>query len=294
MYVDQCAWRVLHAASRTASGGDCFFVVQDLFGGEGVLVKMATAATEPIRIRTEGLAARVTTVDKHDIYHISDVDFSSSSPRPLMTITTTMKEVIQFAPFDHTQSRQKSELSPGGSACAKTGSLDEPENKQPDHVASGRFITISAELPCYPEDHLDASAGVLDVDETDTTLPTEEAPQGGCLDETNGPGEAAVLDKVLDKSDSTSSSNGTAENSPSTPSPSRPPAIEAIDTASNQARTRQRPSAFRSPVPASPLRSSKLLATLGTDKGVETDFNWQESPEAYPKTPSGKKGGRKG
>lgn len=28
MYVDQCAWRVLHAASRTASGGDCFFVVQ--------------------------------------------------------------------------------------------------------------------------------------------------------------------------------------------------------------------------------------------------------------------------
>lgn len=28
MYVDQCAWRVLHAASRTASGGDSFFVVQ--------------------------------------------------------------------------------------------------------------------------------------------------------------------------------------------------------------------------------------------------------------------------
>lgn len=27
-YVDQCSWRVLHAASRTASGGDCFFVVQ--------------------------------------------------------------------------------------------------------------------------------------------------------------------------------------------------------------------------------------------------------------------------
>ena len=27
-YVDQCAWRVLHAASRTASGGDSFFVVQ--------------------------------------------------------------------------------------------------------------------------------------------------------------------------------------------------------------------------------------------------------------------------
>lgn len=43
---------------------------------------------------------RVTTVDKHDIYHISDIDISSgASPLPLMTITTTMKEVIQFAPF---------------------------------------------------------------------------------------------------------------------------------------------------------------------------------------------------
>lgn len=43
---------------------------------------------------------RVTTIDKHDIYHISDIDISSgASPLPLMTITTTMKEVIQFAPF---------------------------------------------------------------------------------------------------------------------------------------------------------------------------------------------------
>lgn len=49
----------------------------------------------------QGLAVRVTTVDKHDIYHISDVDMTTSeaSPRPLMTITTTMKEIIQFAPF---------------------------------------------------------------------------------------------------------------------------------------------------------------------------------------------------
>lgn len=47
----------------------------------------------------QGLAVRVTTVDKHDIYHTSDVDLSSEDPpRPLMTITTTMKEVVQFAP----------------------------------------------------------------------------------------------------------------------------------------------------------------------------------------------------
>lgn len=28
IYAERCAWRVLHAASRTASGGDSFFVVQ--------------------------------------------------------------------------------------------------------------------------------------------------------------------------------------------------------------------------------------------------------------------------
>lgn len=28
VYAERCAWRVLHAASRTASGGDSFFVVQ--------------------------------------------------------------------------------------------------------------------------------------------------------------------------------------------------------------------------------------------------------------------------
>ncbi|CAN0489720.1 unnamed protein product, partial [Ectocarpus sp. 12 AP-2014] len=163
-YVDQCAWRVLHAASRTASGGDSFFVVQDLFGGEGVLVKMATAPTEPIRIRTKGLAVRVTTVDKHDIYHISDVDMTTceASPRPLMTITTTMKEIIQFAPFvEHpVLVRRKSGL------IAEGNGLDipaEPSNRQqqPAHARSGRFITISADLPDYPEDHPDASAGLL-------------------------------------------------------------------------------------------------------------------------------------
>lgn len=43
------------------------------------------------------------TVDKYDIYHASDVDIHSSTsdscPQPLITITTTMKEVIHFAPY---------------------------------------------------------------------------------------------------------------------------------------------------------------------------------------------------
>lgn len=45
------------------------------------------------------MAARVTTVDNYDIYHASDVDMSESSPLPLISITTTIKEVIQFATY---------------------------------------------------------------------------------------------------------------------------------------------------------------------------------------------------
>lgn len=63
----------------------------------------------------QGMAARVTTVDKYDIYHTSDVDinsaFSEASPRPLMTITTTMKEVIQFSPYADTPTGRKVHLS---------------------------------------------------------------------------------------------------------------------------------------------------------------------------------------
>lgn len=63
----------------------------------------------------QGMAALVTTVDKYDIYHTSDVDIhsacSEASPRPLMTITTTMKEVVQFAPCADTSTGRKVRLS---------------------------------------------------------------------------------------------------------------------------------------------------------------------------------------
>ena len=116
----------------------------------------------------------------------------------------------------------------------------------------------------------------------------KQARQGGCLDESNGPGEAAVLVK----NDSTSPPVDTGDNVPC--APARPPAIEAV---SKLGRTRQRPSEFRSPAPASPLRSSKSIGGLGLglgkDQGVESAFNCQEGPEAYPKSGKGKKGGQK-
>jgi hypothetical protein len=67
-YVGQCVWRALHAASRTASGGDSFFIVQDLFGGEGVLIKAARTAPPPIELVLAGLSLKVWQWSLHSMY----------------------------------------------------------------------------------------------------------------------------------------------------------------------------------------------------------------------------------
>ncbi|CAM9647143.1 unnamed protein product [Choristocarpus tenellus] len=143
-YLDTCAWRVLHAASRTATGGDSFFVVQDLFGGDGVLIKPTMNSTEAIEIVVKDLAVQVTTVDKYDIHHIADVDEADSTPQPLMTINTRIKEVIQFLPFQDTLHK--------GTWLVQDEDLDEegpPTStyKRPRHEQSQRLLTVSAQVP---------------------------------------------------------------------------------------------------------------------------------------------------
>jgi hypothetical protein len=58
-YLADCVWRVLHAACRTESGGDAFFILQDLFGGEGVVIKAARQGAPPITISNRGLSLKV-------------------------------------------------------------------------------------------------------------------------------------------------------------------------------------------------------------------------------------------
>eukprot|EP00903_Cladosiphon_okamuranus_P016696 g15391.t2 len=268
-YVDQCAWRVLHAASRTASGGDSFFVVQDLFGGEGVLVKMATAATEPIKIRTKGLAVRVTTVDKHDIYHFSDVDISSeASPRPLMTITTTMKEVILFAPFVETTStrRKSGPTAEGTGSGAASPEKQQQQQQQPSHARSGRFITISAALPDYPEDHLDATAGVLHAQ-------APCAASNGCPQDS----PPQLLPQTAHTAASTGFLQGDAGCSPTDSDDSNSVASSSSGGKVVRTSLSRRPSVFNSPPPApTPTEWRRCEAT-----NIDVDYRWrmgQRSP----------------
>mmetsp|Transcript_19226 Transcript_19226/g.28378 ORF Transcript_19226/g.28378 Transcript_19226/m.28378 type:complete len:468 (+) Transcript_19226:28-1431(+) len=85
---------VLNSASRTTSGGDSFFVVNDLFGGEGVLIKPTREPQKHIEIDfLPGPAISVTAVNTYDIFHLSDVvEADDDRPVALMTIETTAKE----------------------------------------------------------------------------------------------------------------------------------------------------------------------------------------------------------
>ena len=61
--------RVINAASRTTSGGDAFFIVQDLFGGDGVFVKQSAVTAPPIEVTVDGVSGVVVTSrDCYEIY----------------------------------------------------------------------------------------------------------------------------------------------------------------------------------------------------------------------------------
>lgn len=162
-YVDHCVWRGLHAASRTASGGDSFFIVQDLFGGDLVLIKASRKPLPPIAIHCEGLVLKVTTTNAYDIYHLSDVAGETSAlPLPLMTVTTILKEVITFLPFladsycnappppmlSVTPREKKLAFLSAGSVY--TEKVEPPPPNKPSYSldeTTGRYLTVLADLP---------------------------------------------------------------------------------------------------------------------------------------------------
>jgi len=65
--------RTINAASRTTSGGDSFFIVQDLYGGDGVLVKQSAVTAPPIEISVDTAGITVMSQDSYEIFHEEEV-----------------------------------------------------------------------------------------------------------------------------------------------------------------------------------------------------------------------------
>mmetsp|Transcript_34148 Transcript_34148/g.69812 ORF Transcript_34148/g.69812 Transcript_34148/m.69812 type:complete len:668 (+) Transcript_34148:123-2126(+) len=85
--------RTINAASRTTSGGDAFFIVQDLYGGDGVLVKQSSVTAPPIEITCNANGIGVRSQDSYEIYHEQEVA-EAENAFPLMIMHTAMSEVI--------------------------------------------------------------------------------------------------------------------------------------------------------------------------------------------------------
>ena len=93
--------RVINAASRTTSGGDAFFIVQDLFGGDGVFVKQSAVTAPPIEVTVDGVSGVVVTSrDCYEIYHEQDVVEATEEAHPLMLMHTSMCETIPLPSDD--------------------------------------------------------------------------------------------------------------------------------------------------------------------------------------------------
>lgn len=86
---------VLIAASRTLSSGDAFFIVEDLFGGEGLHLRpVAQVPPQGIKISVSAAGISVTTVQH---FHLLQADgIGESSSHPLVRFKCTIKTALRL------------------------------------------------------------------------------------------------------------------------------------------------------------------------------------------------------
>lgn len=100
--IDIMTRRLLIAASRTGSGGDAYFVVRDLFGGDGVTVVPST--TQPMSPYIQGkisptieLTVRLSSIiiRCHSIFNVYP-DLHTGDCEPLIQLHTSITETIEL------------------------------------------------------------------------------------------------------------------------------------------------------------------------------------------------------
>lgn len=90
------AYALLEASSRTTSGGDSFFVVQDLFGGPSLLIKPADVESHPIEVTISNAGRHtVKCSNVYEVFQYSQLEDQQESATASVTIHTVMTEVIQ-------------------------------------------------------------------------------------------------------------------------------------------------------------------------------------------------------
>jgi hypothetical protein len=133
--VDMLTKRLLLSASRTGTGGDAYFVVRDLFGGEDVEV---VPSQLPHGVRTIDLIVRLASVTircyaSFDVYPKSMI----GDCEPLIQIHTTTTETIGL---QEVRANASSTCHPSAAAAASPTSLPEEQD-------TGSVIMILQERP---------------------------------------------------------------------------------------------------------------------------------------------------
>ncbi|KDO22111.1 hypothetical protein SPRG_10929 [Saprolegnia parasitica CBS 223.65] len=106
---DQCleaSDRIMRRCSRTHSGTDSYFALQELFGATGLLIKPRPGGTPPLDIslgrdKTGSFKCRISAANLYAIYRHDDIEqlltHSDHTLAPLVEVDTVIVEVMSFA-----------------------------------------------------------------------------------------------------------------------------------------------------------------------------------------------------
>ena len=96
--IDELIRRVLIASSCTTSGGDAYFVVRDLFGGEGISVipSLESGSSGGIQINVKVSRIEIICNNRFDIYDTKTFEEAEERGEPLIQLKSKMKEVLQL------------------------------------------------------------------------------------------------------------------------------------------------------------------------------------------------------
>ncbi|EQC42522.1 hypothetical protein SDRG_00255 [Saprolegnia diclina VS20] len=112
---DQCleaSDRIMRRCSRTHSGTDSYFALQELFGATGLLIKPRPGGTPPLDIRlgrdkTGSYKCRISASNLYGIYRHDDIEqlltHNEHTLAPLVEIDTVIVEAMSFATGETTR-----------------------------------------------------------------------------------------------------------------------------------------------------------------------------------------------
>jgi hypothetical protein len=174
------AYQLLEASSRTISGGDSFFVVQDLFGSASLMIKQANAVVIPIEIVVNETGRHTVCCENvYEVFQHAELEDMQEGATASVSIHTAIMEVLQQGTGSNSGMRTRS-------LCITAKRLGENVDAEfvSDTLQQGSEYTVTL-------DKGDAGLGVYFIQEGQNTIVDRKRPFFKDSAGREGPAEAS-------------------------------------------------------------------------------------------------------